>query len=85
LNDPEDQARRFEAQMRERSGGDAEAMSYDQDYVRALEYGMPPAGGVGIGMDRVAMLLTGAESIREVLLFPLLRPESDATESRPDD
>ncbi len=77
LNDPEDQARRFEAQARERSGGDAEAMSFDRDYVRALEYGMPPAGGIGIGMDLVAMLLTGAESIREVLLFPLLRPEPD--------
>ncbi|MGH8271328.1 MAG: lysine--tRNA ligase [Gammaproteobacteria bacterium] len=75
LNDPEDQARRFEEQMRERSGGDVEAMSFDHDYVRALEYGMPPTGGIGIGMDRVAMLLAGAESIREVLLFPLLRPE----------
>jgi len=75
LNDPEDQARRFEAQVRERAGGDEEAMAFDQDYVRALEYAMPPAGGVGIGIDRVAMLLTGAESIREVLLFPLLRPE----------
>ncbi len=75
LNDPEDQARRFEAQARERAGGDEEAMVFDQDYVRALEYAMPPAGGVGIGIDRVAMLLTGAESIREVLLFPLLRPE----------
>ena len=75
LNDPEDQARRFEDQMRERAGGDEEAMQYDRDYVRALEYAMPPAGGVGIGIDRVAMLLTGAESIREVLLFPLLRPE----------
>lgn len=75
LNDPEDQSRRFEAQVRERDGGDEEAMAFDQDYVRALEYAMPPAGGVGIGIDRVAMLLTGAESIREVLLFPLLRPE----------
>lgn len=77
LNDPEDQARRFEAQARERAGGDEEAMLFDRDYVRALEYGMPPAGGVGIGIDRVAMLLTGAESIREVLLFPLLRPEPE--------
>ncbi|MGA7965439.1 MAG: lysine--tRNA ligase [Gammaproteobacteria bacterium] len=75
LNDPEDQARRFEAQVLERTGGDDEAMVFDYDYVRALEYAMPPAGGVGIGIDRVAMLLTGAESIREVLLFPLLRPE----------
>jgi len=77
LNDPEDQARRFEQQVRERAGGDDEAMLFDRDYVRALEYGMPPAGGVGIGIDRVAMLLTGAESIREVLLFPLLRPEAE--------
>lgn len=75
LNDPEDQARRFEDQVRERAGGDEEAMVFDHDYVRALEYAMPPAGGVGIGIDRVTMLLTGAESIREVLLFPLLRPE----------
>ncbi len=82
LNDPEDQARRFEVQMRERSGGDAEAMSFDPDYVRALESARPPAGGVGIGMDRVAMLLTGAESIREVLLFPLLRPEADFAETQ---
>ena len=78
LNDPEDQARRFEAQLRARAGGDEEAMAFDRDYVRALEYGMPPAGGVGIGIDRVAMLLTGAESIREVLLFPLLRAEPEA-------
>lgn len=74
LNDPEDQARRFEEQARERHQGDEEAMLFDQDYVRALEYGMPPAGGVGIGIDRVVMLLTGEPSIREVLLFPLLKP-----------
>lgn len=74
LNDPEDQARRFEEQVRERHHGDEEAMLFDQDYVRALEYGMPPAGGVGIGIDRVVMLLTGEQSIREVLLFPLLKP-----------
>ncbi|MDN5865690.1 MAG: lysine--tRNA ligase [Gammaproteobacteria bacterium] len=78
LNDPEDQARRFEAQLRERAGGDEEAMLFDHDYVRALEYGMPSTGGIGIGMDRVAMLLTGSESIREVLLFPLLRPEPES-------
>ena len=76
LNDPEEQAQRFEDQAREREGGDIEAMEYDLDYVYALEYAMPPAGGVGIGIDRVAMLLTGAESIREVLLFPLLRPQA---------
>ena len=80
LNDPEEQARRFEAQAREREGGDDEAMEYDLDYVYSLEYAMPPAGGVGIGIDRVAMLLTGAESIREVLLFPLLRPQAPPTD-----
>lgn len=75
LNDPLDQAQRFEEQARERRAGDVEAMVYDRDYVRALEYGMPAAGGVGIGIDRVVMLFAGIESIREVLLFPLLRPE----------
>lgn len=80
LNDPEEQARRFEAQARERAGGDQEAMEFDRDYVQALEYAMPPAGGVGIGIDRVAMLLAGVESIREVLLFPLLRPQAAGTD-----
>lgn len=75
LNDPDDQAERFEAQARARAGGDDEAMVYDRDYIRALEYGMPPTGGVGIGIDRVTMLFTNANSIREVLLFPLMRPE----------
>ena len=75
LNDPVDQAERFAAQMTEKAGGDDEAMEYDEDYVRALEYGMPPAGGIGIGIDRVVMLLTNQASIRDVLLFPHMKPE----------
>lgn len=75
LNDPEDQYGRFAAQLAARDAGDEEAMPMDEDYVRALEYGMPPAAGQGIGIDRLVMLLTGAESIREVILFPHLRPE----------
>ena len=75
LNDPVDQAERFAAQMAEKAGGDDEAMEYDEDYVRALEYGMSPAGGIGIGIDRVVMLLTNQASIRDVLLFPHMKPE----------
>ena len=75
LNDPVDQAERFAAQMADKAGGDDEAMEYDEDYVRALEYGMPPAGGIGIGIDRVVMLLTNQASIRDVLLFPHMKPE----------
>ncbi len=75
LNDSVDQAERFAAQMAEKAGGDDEAMEYDEDYVRALEYGMPPAGGIGIGIDRVVMLLTNQASIRDVLLFPHMKPE----------
>lgn len=75
LNDPVDQAERFAAQMAEKAGGDDEAMEYDEDYVRALECGMPPAGGIGIGIDRVVMLLTNQASIRDVLLFPHMKPE----------
>jgi lysyl-tRNA synthetase class 2 len=76
LNDPEEQAARFREQAAAKAGGDPEAMFYDADYVRALEYGMPPAAGLGIGIDRLAMLLTNSPSIRDVLLFPLLKPES---------
>lgn len=78
LNDPEDQYTRFADQGAARSAGDDEAMPMDEDYVRALEYGMPPAAGQGIGIDRLVMLLTGAESIREVILFPHLRPEESS-------
>ena len=75
LNDPIDQAERFHAEIAERDSGDDEAMQFDADYVRALEYGMPPAGGIGIGIDRVVMLLTNSTSIRDVLLFPHMKPE----------
>jgi lysyl-tRNA synthetase, class II len=75
LNDPEDQRRRFEAQLTERERGDDEAHQMDEDYIRALSYGMPPAGGVGVGVDRLCMLLTDSHTIRDVILFPLLRPE----------
>jgi lysyl-tRNA synthetase class 2 len=77
LNDPDDQAARFREQVARKNEGREETMDYDEDYIRALEHGMPPAGGFGIGVDRLTMMLTGQESIRDVIAFPLLRPENN--------
>jgi lysyl-tRNA synthetase, class II len=85
LNDPEDQRRRFEGQLKERERGDEEAHQMDEDYIRALSYGMPPAGGVGVGVDRLIMLLTDSHTIRDVILFPLLRPEKSSTAENAED
>ena len=79
LNDPQEQRRRFDMQLGMRERGDEEAHQMDEDYIRALSYGMPPAGGVGVGIDRLAMLLTDSHTIRDVILFPLLRPEKNST------
>jgi lysyl-tRNA synthetase class 2 len=75
LNDPDDQQRRFQDQVQQRAKGDAEAHTYDADYIRALEYGMPPAGGMGLGIDRLMMIIADQPSIRDVILFPAMRPE----------
>jgi lysyl-tRNA synthetase class 2 len=77
LNDPEEQAARFRAQAARKDQGDEEAMFYDADYIRALEYGMPPAAGLGVGIDRLVMFFTDSPSIRDVVLFPHLRPEAE--------
>jgi lysyl-tRNA synthetase, class II len=84
LNDPAEQLERFEEQARQREGGDEEAMQTDLDYVRALSYGMPPAAGIGIGIDRMTMLLTNRRSIRDVILFPHMRPRAAQTEETDD-
>jgi lysyl-tRNA synthetase, class II len=83
LNDPVDQQGRFAQQLAERQRGDDEAFQADDDYVRALAYGLPPTAGEGIGIDRLTMILTGARSIRDVILFPLMRPAKEATQSLP--
>ena len=77
LNDPKEQCHRFEMQLALKAAGDEEAHQMDEDYLRAMSYGMPPTGGEGIGIDRLTMILTNSKSIRDVILFPLLRPEGE--------
>ena len=77
MNDPRDQEARFRAQVEAAARGDVEAMPYDRDFIRALEHGMPPTAGEGLGIDRLAMLFTDSASIRDVILFPLLKPEAE--------
>jgi lysyl-tRNA synthetase class 2 len=84
LNDPGDQRQRFEEQLKERARGDEEAHQMDEDYIRALSYGMPPTGGVGVGVDRLAMLFTNSKTIRDVILFPVMRPEKQAEAEQAD-
>jgi len=84
-HDPAEQFERFRDQMKQRERGDEEAMLMDEDYIRALSYGMPPAAGIGIGVDRLVMLLTNKQSIRDVILFPHLRPERKSTEPKSDE
>jgi lysyl-tRNA synthetase class 2 len=82
LNDPEEQFRRFKEQLEQHERGDEEAHQMDVDYVRALAYGLPPTAGEGIGIDRLTMILTGAKSIRDVILFPLLKPQGGSVEEK---